>query len=483
MSAKRKWILFAGLSVLVAAGAGALIYLQRQTLEKNRAKAEALRVEIEAGRELVAGTPALEREVIVQRETDVVIKEILSEEAEVNALAKTINDYAANAGVFMQSVKRAKTNTREKSKGSKDFDQVGYSIQFDGDAFQLLSLLNAFETHKRFISVTSIKLSAAKRAQTDRGELPLHNVTLELETYVYHPKQGAKEARVDNYERKRDMLLAEIQKRAEGLRVRVYEYRGPRGRRDPWIDPRLPITGPEPILAIEEQIQIIEDLEKKLDRVLGLWDGVEKADNLIAEMKARAEIEEAILDLDANLSRVEGENVITFGPLVVKLENVIVGGVKDVKKRLEAKGGDLGPSARELEQVAAAVNGHIEREEYEQALQAFHSMEPRLVRAERDPSKAQAVEDLRVLAGRAQTVLDFSAIEMSIGGVAVMDGARPVALINGESVSAGEYIDMSGDLFVHDIRSHEIEFVYQGVTLVRRIDDTGTTTPPKKKRK
>ena len=38
MSAKRKWIVFACLSVLVAAGAGALIYMQRQTLEKNRAK-------------------------------------------------------------------------------------------------------------------------------------------------------------------------------------------------------------------------------------------------------------------------------------------------------------------------------------------------------------------------------------------------------------------------------------------------------------
>jgi predicted ABC-type transport system involved in lysophospholipase L1 biosynthesis ATPase subunit len=60
---------------------------------------------------------------------------------------------------------------------------------------------------------------------------------------------------------------------------------------------------------------------------------------------------------------------------------------------------------------------------------------------------------------------------MRIGGVAVMEGARPVALINGDSIVAGDYLDRAGELFVSDIRSHEIEFIFQGVTLIRRIDD------------
>ena len=481
MSSKQKWIAFIAGSVLVAIGAGALIYMQRQTLDENRAKAEALRGEIDQGRELVAGTPELEREVIIQRETDAVIKEILSEESDVIALSKTINDYAASAGVFMRGVKKQKDNSRGKAKGSKDFDRVGYTIQFDGDAFQLLSLLNAFETHKRFISVTSFKLTSAKRAATDRGELPLHSITLDLETYVYHPKQGAKEARIDHYDRKRDMLLAEIQKRSDGLRVPAYEYRGPRGRRDPWIDPRLPVTGPEPILSIEEQIQIVEELEGKVDRLFELWEAVEGADNLIAEMKARAAIEEAIIDMEEELRRVEGENTIIFGPLVVKLDNVIVGGVANIKKKV-AGGGQTGPTEDEIAQVTQAVTNHIQREEYSLALQAFNAMEPRLVRAERDPNKSDLVADLRDLAGKAQTVLDFSAIEMSIGGVAVMEGARPVALINGESISSGEFLDMTGDLYVNDIRPHEIEFVYRGVTLVRRIDDIAFTSTSTKNR-
>jgi hypothetical protein len=73
-------------------------------------------------------------------------------------------------------------------------------------------------------------------------------------------------------------------------------------------------------------------------------------------------------------------------------------------------------------------------------------------------------------------VLDFEKIDMDVGGVAIMAGARPVALINGETIVAGEYVDMSGELFVNDVRPHEIEFVYRGVTLVCPVDDR-TPTP------
>jgi hypothetical protein len=480
---RKKWIIFGAASLLVAGAAGALIYTQRESLEENRAQAEKLRGEIAAGRTLVAGTPDLEREVIVQRETDAVIKEILAEEEEITNFARTINDYVAAAGVSIRSVKRQKDAGGRDRGAAKDFDRVGYTIQFDADAFQLLEFLDAFETHKRFVSVTGFKLSAAKRAQAERGLMPMHSITLDLETYVYHPKQGVKEARIDNYERKRDLLLADIQKRSDELRVPAYEFRGQRGRRDPWIDPRLPVSGSEQILSIEEQIQIVEDLEKKIDHLLELWQAVDAADNLIAEMKARAEIEESILALEEEIRRVEAERSIIFGPSVMKLENVIIAGIADVKAKLEKSGGDIGPSAREIEQVAEAVKRHITREEYELALQAFNAMEPRLIRAERDPRKAPQVAELRLLASRAQTVLAFEEIDMSIGGVAVMEGARPVALINGQTIEAGEYIDLSGELFVHDIRSHEIEFVYQGVTLIRRIDDQSISqSTPKKKR-
>jgi hypothetical protein len=38
---------------------------------------------------------------------------------------------------------------------------------------------------------------------------------------------------------------------------------------------------------------------------------------------------------------------------------------------------------------------------------------------------------------------------------------------------------MSGELFINDIRPHEIEFVYKGVTLIRPVDERTPTTVAK----
>ena len=69
-SERTRWIVFAAGSVLVAAGLSWLIHSQRSLLQENRAKVQAFQAEIAKGRSLVMSTPDLEREVIVQRETD-----------------------------------------------------------------------------------------------------------------------------------------------------------------------------------------------------------------------------------------------------------------------------------------------------------------------------------------------------------------------------------------------------------------------------
>jgi hypothetical protein len=117
----------------------------------------------------------------------------------------------------------------------------------------------------------------------------------------------------------------------------------------------------------------------------------------------------------------------------------------------------------------------VVNEDYEGAISHFNSIEPQLHGLEADPEKSLA-DELRRLANNAQTVLDFEKIDMRVGGVAIMEGARPVALINGDTIVAGEYVDMLGELFVNDVRPHEIEFVYRGVTLVRPVDER-TPTP------
>ena len=169
MGDKAKRILFGVGSFLVAAGFVLLIYFQQSVLKKNRVEVDRLKGDIEVGRALVMETPDLEREVIVQRETDEVIKEILSDDEEITNFVRTINDYELASDISITQIKKQKSDARAKARSNEDFDRVGYAITFDADAFQLLAFLNALETHKRFISVTAFKVTAAKRTQLERG--------------------------------------------------------------------------------------------------------------------------------------------------------------------------------------------------------------------------------------------------------------------------------------------------------------------------
>ena len=279
MQPKTKWIILAVGSFLAAAGSSFLIYHQNQVLTENRAQVSTLRGEIDAGRALVSTTRDLEDEVIVQRETDEVIKEILSEDEDLNAFTRRINEFVQTSGVEFQGLSKEKRpQVAGRNRGRKEsFERVGYNIKLEADAFAFLSFLDAVETHARFISVTQFNLTAVSLAQLDRGAEPTHQISVDLETYVYRPTEGTEEARIDNYDRKRDMLMAEIQQRSDDLRIPTYNYRGSRGRRDPWIDPRIPVNGPEPVLSIEEQTLIVERLEEQAKELDGLWEAVKLA--------------------------------------------------------------------------------------------------------------------------------------------------------------------------------------------------------------
>ncbi len=469
---KKKWVLLGAGTVVIAAGLGALIYLQHQSIEKNRVEVDRLKGEIDAGRALVMTTPDLEHNVILQRETDVVIKEILSDEEEATNLVRTINQFEVDSGISVKSLKLLKDTTRDRSKNKEDFTRVGYTVTFDADAFQFLAFLDQLESHKRFINVKSFKLTAAKRAQIDRGGAPVHNISLDLETYVYAPKQGITEAKIDNYDRKRDLLLAEIQKRSDELRVPVYDYHGAGSRRDPWVDPRMQANDPT-AMSIPEQIAIADGIRDRVEALDTLWADVEAAPNIIALMKARTALLDALVPLEDDLKKL-ADVKLGYKPAEIRLDQYR-DDVAHIREQLELKTPEGKTTVKELKDAIASVRTQVENEDYEGAINHFKSIEPQLLGLEDDPDRGPLAAELQRLANNAQTVLDFEKIDMQVGGVAIMEGARPVALINGDTIVAGEYVDMSGELFINDIRPHEIEFVYKGVTLVRPVDERSPT--------
>jgi hypothetical protein len=468
MSEKNRWIILVALSVLFAGGVSAMIYLQNKQIQGWHADADALRTKIAQERALTKKTPDLVKEVIIQRETDAIIKEILSAEEDINNLVRTLQEFEYESGISITSLKKQKAT--KSRRGKEDFDRVGYTLSFEASAFELLAFLDLVESHSRFMSVAAFKLTGARRQAYDGGEEPRHRVQLDVETYVYKPKEGTREVRIDGYDRKRDLLVSEISKRTSDLRVPTYEYRGAGGRRDPWVDPRVPISQDGlPVLSIEEQIAIVDELVVQAEAAEVLWEHAAEADNLIAEMKARAQLEEKIALVEEAARRVESEGQLVFVPARNRFDKQVMERLLKLRGQLDSTQGGLGPSLAELQESVDTMQRYIQGQEYELALEAFNAMESRLAAIpERDHGRRSFVQGLNELKRLAEIVLDFEAITIDISGVAILEDRRPVALINGQAVAEGELL--SDDLIVRNIRRNQIEFAYRGLVLARPVE-------------
>lgn len=475
---KKKKFLFIGGSLLLSAGLSALIYFQNESIARSRVEVAALKKNIEDDKKILQGTPDLVKRVIIQRETDSVIKEILSDEKGVNELSRTLSRFSQESGFTFTNVKE---DSRVNKKSKEDFERVSYTLSFDADAFQLLGFLNLVESHARFISVTAMKLSAAGRNSYTADSVPRHRVTLDLETYVYNPSSNLKEVRIDQFEKKRDLLVSEISKRGSELRVPVYQYRGQRARRDPWIDPRVPVDG-GPSMPIEEQIALVDGLAEKAGEITKLWDEARVADNLIKTMKLRNDLEERLALIEEDIRRVDAGGLLVFVPALRRYDKAVVEVVATVRDQMQSgEGASRGASTALLRETHEAMDRHIQAQEYELAIQAFSTVESRLGLADQDPLKEPMVRSLRGLKHLADTVLAFEAIPLDIQGVALYEGRDPVALINGEPITEGEML--GEELLVQAIRTDQIEFAFRGLILARPLTSEQEALKEQQKKK
>lgn len=469
MSEKTRWIVLVGLNLFVVLSLVGLIYLQGQKLDERRQEAAVLRTKIDESRELIKKTPGLVKNVIVQRETDAMIKEILSDDEDINNFVRTLREFEEASGISISQIKQQKITTNNRTK--EDFTRVGYTLTFEGTGFQLLDFLDLVESHPRFMSVTQFKLTGARRGKFEKdAEIPRHKVQLDLETYVYQAQTGSKEVRIDGYARKRDLLISEVAKHRTDLRVPVYDYRGARGRRDPWVDPRIPrsLDANQPQLTIEEQNAIVDELEQLAEAARAVWQRAEQADNLIEEMKARAELDDRLVALDEEVRRIEADRVLIFIPAHRRFEKNVVQVIDGLRDEAASTENTPGPSIAELRESAEAMARNIEAGEYELALDAFAAIETRLAMADTNEYKQPLVRDLRNLHLLASTVIEFEKIEIRITGIALYEDRRPVALINGTSVGEGEIL--GDELLVRKIGIDQVEFGYRGMVLARRVE-------------
>ncbi|HVS10552.1 MAG TPA: type 4a pilus biogenesis protein PilO [Planctomycetota bacterium] len=466
MSEKRKWLLTGGASALVVVGAAFLIWHQEGEIETARGQVDSLRQSIASARKLLTGTPQVEREVIVLRETEEAIKEILPDEQDVNNFVRDLRQFEENSEVHITSLKKKPADVG-RGKELSDFDKVAYQITLESDAFQLLAFLDRIESHSRFMTVPSFKLTAASRKQVEQTGVPAHKVQLDVETYVYEPQKGPAPVKVEGYARKRELLLGEISRRRQALAVPSYVYRGKLARRDPWVDPRTPVPSDDaPGLTVQEQQQIVDELMGRARAVSTLWQQARKAANVVEEMTLRAELEQKLARLEEEVALLVDQGSITYVPAERRLHNEVLEPLTGIRAEIATSESGRGPTADTLRELLATMVRYLDAGEHNLALEAFATVERRLELAMQDPVRRALAENLRKKAEEARILADFSKEPINVQAIAIQTGVPPVALINGKTVGEGDLVNK--ELVVRGIRHGEIEFLYRGVVLVRR---------------
>ncbi len=463
---KKRWIYIVGAAVLCYAGIGYLIYDKYEEIDAAKAQSADLRQQIQTSRKLLTGTQGLQREVIILRETEEAIKEILPDEKGANDLFRTLQEFESETGVKISSVKPKPAENRGK-KDATAFEKMAYQLTIEADAFQLLSYMDKIESYSRFMSIPNFKLTAAPRRQLEKSGVTRHKIQLDVETYVYKPSGSGPGVKIDGYDRQKEILLGEIARRKQALVIPTYTYRGSRARRDPWVDPRIPAdVSTEDQLPMSEQNAIVDGLVGRAREMTEIWDKIPQAPNVIVEMTLRAELEQMLTRLEDDLRMIQDQGTITYPAADRRLISEVADPIGFVRKKIADTQAESGPSLEALREIHEAMARHLSMGNHELALSAFATVEARLDVAMKDPQRKALVEGIRRKAQDAKILSDFAKRKIEIKGVAIMEGRPPIALINGKALGEGDFIDE--ELGVKSIREGEIEFVFRGVVLVRR---------------
>lgn len=466
MNEKKLLKSIAAAAALGLAGVGWLVWSEYAALDQARAKVTDIRTQIDTARKQLSGLAALEKDVIVLRETEQAIKEILPDDKDLNNFVRDLQRFAQDTEVAFTQVKRKEFGGPRKT-AADTFEKVAYEISLEADAFQSLAFLDRVETHTRFLRVPTIALSASSRRTIEETGSPRHKLKLEIETFVYKPQVGVEPVKIESYSRKRELLLGEIAKRRQALSVEPYHYRGPRGRRDPWVDPRVPVSDQDPsMLPIQEQQRLVDELVERMGVVKRTLQEWRDTDIIVRKMMLRAELDQLTVALEEDTRRIQGEGLVRFPMAERRLQVEVVDQLVATRDEVDKERGPVGPSAELLAQLAASMARHVQSGEPTLAIEAFKSIENSLASVSADPERRALARQIVETFEDAKILRDFQSIAMQIKGVAIQEGRPPVALINGRTLREGDVLE--GDMVVRSIRSGEIEFLFRGVVLVRR---------------
>jgi len=455
--------LFIILTSLMTIGLGGLVWRSSRGVDEARREASQFAERIRVERERLELTPKLEQDVLVFREISGRMGAILPDEEGLNDLVRSLQEFSEQSGVKIRSLRRAAP--RGSAKPGGDLRGVSYTLELEGDAFELLSFLDLVETHDRFLRVPRLEIDAARRQELMVGPHRTHSIRLDVETYVFEPGAEAEPVAIEWADWKLERLRGEVSRRRNALEPAEYTYRGRRGRRDPWVDPRHApkVAGPKDGPGFERELN---ELNERVLEAWANWRELEATQSALDEAELSEELEVEIVGLEAKSRRLLEVERQKGDAVASPLTEEIMGSLRELRAAIDAARGNRGPSIARLREVHSVMEEYASEGEHSLALEALAPIEPDLEWLADDPDRAPYVEALRRASESSQAVIDFDALGYRPRGVVVL-GDRAVALVGDQSVEVGDRI--SDEILVRSVTTDEVVFEFRGVAIKRRV--------------
>jgi Tfp pilus assembly protein PilO len=461
---ENKLILIFALSGVVLSGlAFGGVYWARGKIDEEKNSIENLETKIKKAAAKKARIPKDEEAVIVLRENLREYVKILPEAAELNDFARTVTSFVKSSGIALKTLTPGKGG---KSKGV--FSKYTYKMNFTGNLWQFMKFMNAFESYKRFVRVTSFRLTAGKRGKGVIGDIN-HGYSMTIETFVYNKKAGKKPVPIPDYSKKKSRLREKIFKERASINIDEYVFKGKRSRRDIFVDPRPDVLGVEGAGAVgrlprKEQEEILKDLLGQVAHIRELKRRARETKVVLERFEFSRKASKMLIKVKEKILEVQEKELLTDQSISYRFQRE----VRDAIDAMEKKGKEKAVGLRmdELNTIRRYLEDALIDGRLDDAVDKFSEVEQHLIFPTQDPRRGVAGR-IRTLYKKARVGQEFSRIKLEITGTIVIGKGLSTAIVNGKTFQEGDPID--ADLFLKKVGEEWCEFLFKGVAIRKRV--------------
>lgn len=488
---KQMLLATAGGAVLLTAAFGALIWLDYQAItlneitDENQAAADVTdpeewgeRRKIQEIKRQMESAQA-EADLMAKREQDVIVyreivhrdAQILPEFDDVNNLAKTINDFETQSGVRLKRIGDLSVNV-----GGEAIKTMPIKLQLEGTFDQFLKFLNLFESQDRIINTRTFSMQAGRAVGTGRDKVAIHDINLDLVTYIYTPSAGlAKPVEIQNYDRRKDdPVIQKLVRQQKQARVDKYQLKPRINRRDPLVDPRRP-GGSDPAAGdpadIEKQRILVDKLKFEIE-VLKADVGQEQIfvqeRKYVALASLKPMIDEKCAKLDAEI--VQSEPLITLSELREGFHDDVVVPFEQIKSQRKSVSNT--PVVFSRQQAADFLDGmraSMESREYEKVAKQYAEFQGIVKGQVVAEDAADVLEEMQSVVKEAQVMIEFLALKIKTSGLIIRPSGSMV-LINNKAKKTGDFVDAANRCRLKEIHPDHLLFELDGFEIEHALD-------------